>query len=259
MCARYSLTKKRLRPFYALMALVCLSLLTCFATTRASAQLLKPPIQQYDEILTNTIATNYVVLLDRQKGIEFSRGEVTLQFHLTDDGLISGMAVLKDTVRDHLFTFICEKAVLRGAPYAPWSSDMRHLVGNNYRVITYTFYHNDTTVIRQDLKKWGFQQYDETFTNTITTNWIALLDKQKGIKYKNGEVTLQFHLTYLGNITDITVLKNTVGDDQSLVCQKAVLAGVPYGPWPTRMHHLVGSNYRVVTFTFYYKGKRHWW
>ena len=49
------------------------------------------------------------------------------------------------------------------------------------------------------------------------------------------------------------VLEDNVGDGQSLLCQKAILAPVPYKSWPNDMIRMVGENYRTMTFNFYYQ------
>jgi TonB family protein len=97
-----------------------------------------------------------------------------------------------------------------------------------------------------------FEQYDTTFRNSITKSWYALLDKQKFIQPKTSKVVLQFHLTYNGQITDMKILENNAGDALALICQKAVLASVPYKRWPNDMIRMVGANYREMTFTFNY-------
>jgi hypothetical protein len=97
-----------------------------------------------------------------------------------------------------------------------------------------------------------FNQYDTVFRNSITKSWYALLDKQKFVQPKTSKVVLQFHLTYDGQITDMKVLENSAGDALALICQKAVLASVPYKPWPEDMIRMVGANYREMTFTFNY-------
>ena len=97
-----------------------------------------------------------------------------------------------------------------------------------------------------------FQKYDDSFTELITKNWYDLLAGEKFVKHKTGEVVLQFHLTYDGQISDMKVLEKTAGEKEAQICQKAVMAGAPYRPWPDDMTRMVGANYRVIDFTFYY-------
>ena len=57
------------------------------------------------------------------------------------DGRITDMKMSDNDVGD-LLGLLCERAVLDPAPYAPWPSDMRRLIGHNYREVTFTFYYN---------------------------------------------------------------------------------------------------------------------
>jgi len=65
---------------------------------------------------------------------------VTLRFHLNYDGSIADMKVLENTVGDVL-GYVCQKAVTDPAPFSPWPGEMRRLIGENYREITFTFYY----------------------------------------------------------------------------------------------------------------------
>ena len=53
---------------------------------------------------------------------------------------ISDMMVMQNTVGD-LLGYVCQKAVMDPAPYAQWPTDMRAMVGLDYREITFTFYY----------------------------------------------------------------------------------------------------------------------
>ena len=50
------------------------------------------------------------------------------------------MVVMQNTVGD-LLGYVCQKAVMDPAPYAQWPTDMRAMVGLDYREITFTFYY----------------------------------------------------------------------------------------------------------------------
>jgi hypothetical protein len=97
-------------------------------------------------------------------------------------------------------------------------------------------------------KKSPLIQYDDDFRSSIRTNWEVLLHGNN----RAGKIVLEFHLTFDGHITDMKVIQDSVGNGQALICEKAVLAPVPYPPWPTDMVRMVGANYRVCTYTFNY-------
>jgi outer membrane biosynthesis protein TonB len=103
-----------------------------------------------------------------------------------------------------------------------------------------------------DAKATAFGDYDRQFIDAVTAQWYNLLDSQQFSQDRSGKVTLRFHLNYDGTISDMEVLENTVGELLGYVCQKAVTDPSPYAPWPSDMRHMVGANYREITFTFYY-------
>ena len=78
-------------------------------------------------------------LLDSQKFAQDRSGKVTLRFHLNYDGTISNIEVLENTVGD-LLGYVCQEAVT-DPTFEPWPSDMRRMVGANFREIVFTFYY----------------------------------------------------------------------------------------------------------------------
>jgi len=103
-----------------------------------------------------------------------------------------------------------------------------------------------------DSKSTAFGEYDAKIVEAISQRWYDLLDSQKFAQDRTGQVTLRFHLNYNGTITDMTVMKNTVGDLLSYVCQQAVTDPAPFEAWPSDMRRQIGANFREITFTFYY-------
>jgi hypothetical protein len=89
--------------------------------------------------------------------------------------------------------------------------------------------------------------YDTSFRDSVMKSWNAMLEKQNRVKNQTGRIVVQFHLTYDGNITDMKVLEDSIGNDQALLCQNAILSGSPYPSWPKDMIRMVGANYRVIT------------
>lgn len=94
----------------------------------------------YDRQFIDAVTTQWYNLLDSQRFSQDRSGKVTLKFHLNYDGTISDMEVLENTVGE-LLCYVCQKAITDPAPYAPWPSDMRRMVGANYREIVFTFYY----------------------------------------------------------------------------------------------------------------------
>lgn len=91
----------------------------------------------YDERFVEAVSQNWYNLLDSQRFSLDRTGKVVLLFRLNYDGSISEMRFAENNVGD-LLGYVCEKAVLDGAPYERWSDDMRLKLGN-YADVQFTF------------------------------------------------------------------------------------------------------------------------
>lgn len=98
------------------------------------------PFGEYDAKFIEAVTQRWYDLLDSQQFARDRSGKVTLQFHLNYDGSVTDMKILENSVGD-LLAYVCQKAVSDPAPFAPWPSDMREMVGKDYREITFTFYY----------------------------------------------------------------------------------------------------------------------
>jgi hypothetical protein len=106
----------------------------------ASFDVKATPFGAYDAALVEAVTQRWYDLLDSQQFAMDRTGKVTLRFHLNFDGSITEMGVLENTVGD-LLGYVCQKAISDPAPFAPWPADMRRMIGENYREITFTFYY----------------------------------------------------------------------------------------------------------------------
>ena len=95
---------------------------------------------EYDSIIIAAIQSRWYSLLDSQR-LTRGTGKVTIEFHLNYDGSTSDFQVLDNTVGE-LLGILCERAIRDPAPFAPWPSDMRRLVGANYREVKFTFFYD---------------------------------------------------------------------------------------------------------------------
>jgi len=98
------------------------------------------PYGAYDSALIAVIQQRWYTLLDERSYALDSRGKVVLQFVLHPDGRVTGMKVAENTAGEVL-GIVCEKAVLDPAPFPPWPTDMRRLIGEE-RPIQFTFYYD---------------------------------------------------------------------------------------------------------------------
>jgi hypothetical protein len=99
------------------------------------------PFGAYDAALVEAISQRWFTLLDERQFASDGRGKVVLHFALHYDGRITDVKVADNTAGDML-GLICEKAILDPAPFAPWPSDMRHMLDSDVRLIQFTFYYN---------------------------------------------------------------------------------------------------------------------
>ena len=98
------------------------------------------PFGAYDAAFIEAVTQRWYDLLDSRQFAMDRSGKVMLRFHLNYDGSIADMKVLGNTVGD-ILGYVCQKAVTDPAPFAPWPGDMRRMIGENYREITFTFYY----------------------------------------------------------------------------------------------------------------------
>ena len=98
------------------------------------------PFGAYDAAFIEAVQQHWYDLLDSQKFAQDRTGKVTVQFHLNYDGTITELKVLDNNVGE-LLGYVCQQAIAEPAPFAPWPSDMRRMVGENFREITFTFYY----------------------------------------------------------------------------------------------------------------------
>ena len=100
----------------------------------------KTPFGAYDAAFIAAVQQRWYDLLDTSRFTQRS-GKVVLEFRLMYDGRITDLKVHGNDVGE-LLGLLCERAILDPAPYPPWPSDMRRMIGQNYREVTFTFYYN---------------------------------------------------------------------------------------------------------------------
>ena len=99
------------------------------------------PFGAYDAAIIDAVQRRWYYLLDSRDFARDRTGKVMLEFRLNYDGRITDMKVAENTV-DELLCLLCQKAVMDPAPYAAWPSDLRRLVGADYREVRFTFFYN---------------------------------------------------------------------------------------------------------------------
>jgi hypothetical protein len=94
----------------------------------------------YDAAFIAAVQQRWYDLLDTTPYVQRS-GKVVLEFRLNQDGRITDMQMSNNEVGD-ILAFVCQRAVTDPSPFGKWPDDMRRMVGNTYREVTFTFYYN---------------------------------------------------------------------------------------------------------------------
>ena len=97
------------------------------------------PFGAYDAAIIAAIQKRWYDLLD-ESNFPPRTGKVVIEFRLYSDGRVTDLKVSEEDVGD-ILTVFCRRAISDPAPYAPWPSDMRRMVGKEYRDVKFTFYY----------------------------------------------------------------------------------------------------------------------
>jgi hypothetical protein len=99
------------------------------------------PFGSYDAAFIAAVQARWYSLLEEREFVGNQSGKVALEFRLNKDGRITNLRVGETEVTEML-SWLCERAVLDPAPYAPFPPDLRALLKNDYREIRFTFIYN---------------------------------------------------------------------------------------------------------------------
>jgi len=99
------------------------------------------PFGAYDRALIAAVSQRWYDLLEARNYAGYRQGKVAVQFRLNYDGRITEMRTVENTVTETL-SYLCQKAVLDPAPFEKWPREMRLMIGEDSRKITFTFYYN---------------------------------------------------------------------------------------------------------------------
>jgi hypothetical protein len=99
------------------------------------------PFGNYDSVFVAIVQERWYALLDNNRFMLDRRGKVSLTFRLHYDGRITQLATDENSVGD-LMSMLCQKSILDPAPFPKWPTDMRQVVGIDYRDVRFTFYYD---------------------------------------------------------------------------------------------------------------------
>ena len=107
---------------------------------RSSLDAKATPFGAYDNAIVHAVQDRWYDLLAERWYADDRKGKVVLQFHLNSDGSITEMRFVQNTV-DLTLALLCESAIRDPSPYRAWPEEMRRVVGQDYREVTFTFYY----------------------------------------------------------------------------------------------------------------------
>lgn len=99
------------------------------------------PFGSYDAAFIAAVQARWFNLLDERDFVQNRAGKVVIEFRLNKDGRITDLRVDENEVTEML-GWLCERAILDPAPYAPFPPDLKRLLRNDYRDVRFTFYYN---------------------------------------------------------------------------------------------------------------------
>ena len=97
------------------------------------------PFGAYDAAIIAAIQKRWYDLLD-QSTFPPRTGRVVIEFRLYSDGRITDLKVTEEDVGD-ILTVYCRRGISDPAPYAAWPSDMKRMIGKEFRDVKFTFYY----------------------------------------------------------------------------------------------------------------------
>ena len=106
---------------------------------RISLDVKGSPFGTYDAAFIAAVQQRWYDLLESTPYVQRS-GKVVLEFRLNHDGRITDMQMTGNEVGE-ILGIACQRAVLDPAPFGKWPEDMRRMIGNTYREVTFTFYY----------------------------------------------------------------------------------------------------------------------
>jgi hypothetical protein len=106
---------------------------------RISLDVKGSPFGTYDAAFIAAVQQRWYDLLETTPYVQRS-GKVVLEFRLNHDGRITDMQMADNEVGD-ILGIVCQRAVMDPAPFGKWPDDMRRMIGNTYREVTFTFYY----------------------------------------------------------------------------------------------------------------------
>ncbi|MDB6068425.1 MAG: hypothetical protein JWR26_4633 [Pedosphaera sp.] len=99
------------------------------------------PFGDYDARIIAAISQRWYDLVDSSGSAIDHTGKVAVRFRLYYDGRVTDISIIENNV-DAVHGILCQRAISDPAPYAPWSIEMRKMIGTDYREVVFTFFYD---------------------------------------------------------------------------------------------------------------------
>lgn len=96
--------------------------------------------QKYDRELKAAVKSRWHDLLETVTEDGYQSGDVVVTFKLHANGSVTEVKIQENSSNEHLGK-LCQQAVLDRAPYKSWPPEMQSEVGDDSRVIKFTFFY----------------------------------------------------------------------------------------------------------------------
>jgi len=106
----------------------------------ASLDVAATPFGAYDAAIIAAIQQRWYDLIDASELVQNRIGKVAIEFKLKSNGRVSDIDVVENEVGE-LLSLLCQRAIQDPAPFAPWPSDLRRMVGSDSRHVRFTFFY----------------------------------------------------------------------------------------------------------------------
>jgi len=94
--------------------------------------------------------------------------------------------------------------------------------------------------------------YDAKLINTIDDRWTKIVRGDSYFLTHTGQVVLTFGLYPDGSVSDLKVLRSTMEERVSLICQKVISDSSPFEPWSSEIKQVITNSIRTITFRFFF-------
>ena len=93
---------------------------------------------EYDRAIIEAVQQRWYDLLDSHQFALDRTGRVTLHFRLMSDGSVQELGFVSNDAGATL-GYLCVESIMEVTPFAKWPPDMRRMIGDDFRDITFTF------------------------------------------------------------------------------------------------------------------------